>query len=95
MTPREALTLYATLLDAADRLRRTQGGPNTGEGGNFAFRRSTLGLASLIESWCVDNANTFVPTLMSGMSDEARADERAFLDELSVRLRPVAGDAVN
>ncbi|MGF1626553.1 MAG: hypothetical protein ACFCVH_16850 [Alphaproteobacteria bacterium] len=86
MTNCDNEAILGTLLASARHLRRlaqTATPPAPG----FGFPRSTLGLASLIEAWCIDNARALLPGLAEAQPADGDVDERTLLDAIARRLR--------
>lgn len=79
--------IFDSLLSAAETLRTTAQERDGSESVPLAFHRSTLGLAALIESWCVDHAGHLLPELLDGRKVESSADERALLEDIMARIR--------
>lgn len=87
MTVTRPEAIFDRLLHAAEALRGAAQEHDGSAGAPLAFRRSTLGLASLIESWCVDHADRFLPDLVDGRRVDNGADERSLLEDIVARVR--------
>ena len=87
MSAKRPEAIFDSLLNAAEMLRATAQEHDGSERMPLTFRRSTLGLAALIESWCVDHAGHLLPEFLDGRKVESSADERALLEEIIARVR--------
>lgn len=85
-TASQSEAILTTLLAAAKTLRSVADDPAAADRETPSFRRSTLGLAALIEAWCVDNAVLLMPELLAGRVVAGPEDESALLEEIVARV---------
>ncbi len=83
MPPASPQTTIRAILEAAELLRVASRDTNARD---FAYRRSTAGLATLLDAWCVDHTAWTCPELLSDVTPAERSSDLAVLEKLRARL---------